>query len=374
MSTKPISTCVSDALLFIVRLFLFVLFGNPLSMFIFNLFAPRSTAEFAKNQNLFGKKIYAFYESFALKWPFYWAKWWMKLDDIRKYPVNKQIQYFFKVSFKNDTAVETLKKMMSSEGMNFNDACEKLFFEYGDRKLPIRELRSRMVNECVVAWHDNVTVAEFMMRNVRLDYYALGKVIQRATKNEQMQNELKSYIVRGAISYEQLGLLIDAVTTDSGSADLQMLGILIDYVKRYGISKEYLARIKKQYPTPCAELVEEASMRYAQMKTVKSFKNTDQGKSAWRKFCKETPVILPEVQKLMSFDQYCIFHNCGRVLDVEAIKAILSQPDKDLWRAVFTKEKESCKMEEIREFIRSNANLELAYQEALKIQKNSSTR
>ena len=361
MSTKPISTCVSDALLFIVRLFLFVLLGNPLSMFVLNLFAPRCTAEFAKNQNLFGKKIYACYESFALKWPFYWSKWWMKLDDIRKYPVNKQIQYFLKVSFKNDTAVETLKKMMSSEGMNFNDACEKLFFEYGDRKLPIRELRSRMVNECVVAWHDNVTVMEFMMRNVRLDYYALGKVIQRATKDEQMQNELKSYIVRGAISYEQFGLLIDAVTTDSGSADLQMLGILIDYVKRYGISKEHLARVKKQYPTPCAELVEEASTWYTQMKAVKSFKNTAEGKSAWRKFCKETKKILPEVQAMMTPTQYAIFHNVGLKLDIEAIKAFLNRSDKALWNEVFTKEKATCQSGEIRAFIRSNPVLELAY-------------
>lgn len=338
MSTKPISTCVSDALLFIVRLFLFVLLGNPLSMFILNLFAPRSTAEFAKNQNLFGKKIYAFYEYWALKWPFYWAKWWMKLEDIRKYPVKKQIKYFLKVSFKNNTAVETLKKMMSFEGMNFNDACEKLFFEYGDKKLPISELRSRKVGQCVVAGRYNVTVAEFMMRNVRLDYYALQSVIKRARTDSQMQDELKAYISRGAINSDQFELLIDAVTTDSGSADLQMLGILIDYVKRYGISQEHLARIKEQYPTPCAELVEEATTWYTQMKAVKSFKNTAEGKSAWRRFCKETPVILPEVQKLMSFDQYCIFHNCGRVLDVEAIKAILNRRDQAMWKEMFARE------------------------------------
>ncbi|MBR1825123.1 MAG: hypothetical protein IJ770_00865 [Alphaproteobacteria bacterium] len=371
MAAKAISTWVSDFCIFVVRLCVFILLGNPLSMFVLNLLMPRKTAEFAQNHNIFGERIYAFYECLACEWPFYWAKWWMKLDDIRKYSVKKQIKYFFKVSFKNNTAVETLKKMMSFEGMNFNDACEKLFFEYGDKRLPIEECRSRMVNQCIVSWRAHVTVREFMMRNVRLDYYAFCDVIKRAKTDTQMQDELKAYISRGAVSYDQLELLIDGVTTNSGSADLQMLGVLIDYVKRYGISKEHLARIKEQYPIPCAALVEESAIWHTQMKALKSFKDTDKGRSAWRKFCKETFEILPEVQSQMSQAQYAIFHNVGCKLSAEAIKAFLSRSDKVLWRAVFVKENETCKSGEIREFIRSNADLESAYKEALEIQKKA---
>lgn len=338
MATKPISSWVSDAILFVFRLCVFIVFGNPLSMFFINLLAPHCAAEFAKNQAYFGEKIYRFYEYLALKLPFHWAKWWMKLENIRKYTANQQIKYFLKVSFKNNTAVETLKAMMSAEGMTFNDACEKLFFKYGDKKLPVKELHSREEGGCVCAWRDNITVCIFMMRNVRLDYWSLQEVIKRAVHDENLREELKKYMASGRLMAQQLDLLLDAVATNSGEGHLQMLGILLDYVRRYGLLPQQTERIAKQYPQQFCELLAEADMYHTQVKTVKAFKNTDKWKSDWREFCKETPLILPEVQAMMNFDQYCIFHNVGRVLAAKAVEEFLHRPDEALWKAVFTKE------------------------------------
>ena len=371
---KAISTWLSDGFIFIVRLFEFILFGNPLSMCVFNLFAPHKTAEFARNQVLFGEIIHDFYEERALKWPFFWARWWMKLDSISQYPIDMQIKYFLKVATKNKTEVETLKAMprkLNGEIEFWPKAYETLFFKYGDEKLPYKETRWHMVGECSVGHWANVTVAEFMMRNVRLSWYALKKVVQKAAVDDDMRDELKKYLTRGKLNDSQFELLINAVTTDPGSGDLQMLGVLLDYIKCYGISKKYMERINEQYPSTFGELVAEANTFYVQMKAHKAFKKSSEGLADWSKFCSETPKIIPEVQQLMSIEQYKIFHNVGHQLDISALKKFLSSNDKKLWHAVFINEKEACRSGEIREYIRGDANLELAYRDTLEMQRKT---
>ena len=118
-------------------------------------------------------------------------------------------------------------------------------------------------------------------------------------------------------------MLIDAVTTDCHGGDLQLLGVLLEYIKRYGLSVEHMCHIQSQYPKPFVELVAKESMIYWQSKEVKSFKNTNEGRNAWRKFCKKTEIV-SEAQRLMTKEQYRIFHNVGRKLDKEAISYILS--------------------------------------------------
>ena len=64
-------------------------------------------------------------------------------------------------------------------------------------------------------------------------------------------------------------MLIDAVTTSPGSGDLQMLGVLLGYIERYGISEEHKSRIEAQFPRPFVELVIEKSLLYEQEKLAK---------------------------------------------------------------------------------------------------------
>ena len=361
--------------MFIVRLFEFILFGNPLSMCVFNFLAPHKTAKFAQNEALFGEDILSFYEYFALEWPFIWARYWMKLEKIHLYPVDRQVKYFLKVAVKNSTEAATLKAMQKTKDddtMFWPDAYETLFFKYGDTKLPYEETRSHMVGECCVGHRANVTVIEFMMRNVRLSWYALQEVIRRAAISDDMRDELKKYLSRGRLNDSQFLLLIDAVTTSPGSGDLQMLGVLLGYIERYGISEEHKSRIESQFPRSFVELVIEKSLLYEQVKLAKSYRNTKQDKVAWRKMCEEMQPIFPEVQAKMSYEQYIIFHETGNKLCIEAVKAFLNRQNKMLWRLVFANEQEICKTGEVQEFIRSNAAWKSQYKDMQRTLKKNS--
>lgn len=269
MATKSISTWLSDSTIFIVRLFIFILFGNPLSMFVLNLLNPRGAAKFAKNQTLFGEKIYAYYESKALKWPFFWAKWWMKLEDIAKYPIERQIQYFFKVAIKNKTEVETLKAMRNDKQGNvfWPQAYEILFFKYGNVSMSDEEYRWHIEDGCTVGYKTNVTIAEFMMRNVRLSFNALLEAFKKAVLDDEARNELKKYLSRGKLPDSQFELIINSVEIGFGSR-LAMLDILLDYVRRYGISEKHLEKCRMKFSPELVELVKEAQL-YANEKRAK---------------------------------------------------------------------------------------------------------
>ena len=316
---KAISTSLYDLCVCVYRLVVFILFGNPLSMCVFNLLAPRRTAKFAKNQNLFGEQLYLFYESIALKWPFFWAKWWMKLENIRNYTVKQQIQYFLKVSFKNDTAVETLKKMASGNSFRMSEACRKLFFNYGEKELPLKETRTYQNGSVVIVWVP-LTVCDFMMRNIRLDDDAMKLIFNRAKWDEDTRNELQKYFLRGAICNLQLKMLIDSVSDNSAGADLQMLSILLDYTKRYGFNIEMQDYARLKYPDVIFAQVKDTIILYKQMKAVKTYKKD---MCAWHNFCAKTKPILPEVQALMNLKQYLEFNKCGHTLDPKALEEIL---------------------------------------------------
>jgi hypothetical protein len=249
----------------------------------------------------------------------------MKLEKIHLYPVDRQVKYFLKVAVKNSTEAATLKAMQKTrddDTMFWPDTYETLFFKYGDTKLPYKETRSHMQGVCLVIHMANVTVMEFMMRNVRLSWRALQEVVNRAKINDDMRTELGKYLSKGRINDSQFNILVDAVATEPGSGDLQMLGVLLDYIKSYGISEQQMSRIQSQYSQVFIELVEEKSRFYKQSKLVKSYRNTDQDKEAWRKMCKNLQPIFPEIQEKMSYEQYVIFHETGNELCIDHIGLI----------------------------------------------------
>lgn len=360
--TKAMSTWLSDAFDFVFRLLVFILFGNPLSMWFINLLFPKIAATFARNELYFGPKIYAFYEKYALKWPFYWAKQWMVLEKLSSYGVEQQVQYFLKVSFKNKTEVKTLDAMKKHSF--WPDTFEILFFKYGNKKLPLKpETHWKKVGECSVGYWVDVTVADFMMRHTRLSYNALEVAIKRAMNSDFAREELHKYLTSGALNESQLYLLIDAVANDSGSGDFQMLGVLIDYVKRYNLRKEHWQRIKEHYPRPFIELLEEAAHTIEQAKVVRSLQNTPEGRDTWRKFCCATQDILPVAQGKMALWQYDIFHDTGHTLNNDAILTLLRRPDEKLWRLIFERENID---EDIQMEISSNIKKWPIYQEVIK--------
>ena len=362
---KAMSSWLSDASCFVFRLLVFVLFGNQLSMWFVNLLFPRLAAKFARDERYFGPKIYAFYERHALKWPFHWAKWWMKIENMESYSVKQQVKYFLKVSFKNNTAAKALEAM--KKRIFWPDAFEVLFFKYGNKKLPLKpETHMIRKGDCSIAYWVNITVADFMMRNTRLSYNALEAVIKKAVYNDFSREELRKYLASGALNCSQLDLLIDAVSTDNFSGDLQMLGVLIDYVKRYNLRKEHWQRIKKQYPRQFIELLEEAAQTAEQAKFVRSLQDTPKDRSAWENFCRETADIIPSAQGKMTLWQYDIFHKAGHKLSTDAILALLRHSDKRMWKAIFEREEidDDARME-----ISCNVNWWPVYQEVIKARK-----
>ena len=362
---KAISTGLYDLCVYSYRLVLFLLFGNPLSMSLLNLLWPHDTAKFAQNSHIFGEKISAFYERMAMKWPFYWARWWMKLDKLKSYSPRRQVKYLFDIAFPNHTEVEALKAM---QGLSlWPDAYDELFYKHGQKCLPLhnRDMKKRLKTP---QWYLH-NVAVFMMQNVRLSTDALQNVIKWATNDYDMRLALREYLASGKLNNSQFELLLNAVAKDKNGGDKNMLDLLIDYIKRYGLEAQYMVQIQSQYPKDFVKLITEESTLYQQIQKVKSFKNTDEGRHIWRLFCKETAEIPYEVQRLMSIEQYRIFHNVGHKLAPETIKEFLSHSDKMLWKAVFTKEADTCCAGEIRAFIRDNPKLESAYKDALVAQK-----
>ena len=326
-------------------------------MVLLNLLWPRDTVNFARNSHIFGEKIYAFYERQAVKWPFHWSKWWMKIEKLGDYSANRQIKYLFKVAFPNHTEVEALKAMQKND---WPEAYDVLFHKYGKKRLPLNENQDMNHRLRTPRWYDHY-VAEFMMQNLRLNKNTLREVILWAAQDYEMQRALREYLASGKLTNAQFDLLLSAVAVDRHGGDKNMLDILIDYIRRYGLEEAYMVQIQSQFPKEFVTAVANESMIYWQSKEVKAFKNTDEGRASWRIFCKETPKIPAEVQALMSYDQYCIFHNVGRKLEPGAVKAFLDRSDEKLWKAVFLKEKDTCRSGEIREFIRNSPVLEAIY-------------
>lgn len=365
MATKSISTGLYDLCLYCCRFVVFIVFGNPLSMFLYNLMFPWAAAAFANDRNIFGETIYAFYEHLAIKWPFYWARHWMKLDDLSKYTVEQQIKYLVKVAFPNHTEVAALKAIpreFDGEKEFWSTAYDKLFFEHGKERIPYFD------DDDGLHW-DGWTIAAFMMCHVRLSWNAFEQAIAWVIDGTMAVSHLEHYLKSGKLNDSQFELLITATNEEENTTKL--LEVLADYIKHYGISKELLEFVRTQCRQPLIEAVENAAVYYVQIKALKSLKKSKCDNDAWRNLCKGKSQILPEIQIAMSPEHYAIFHNCGRQLCPKAIKSFLRLWDQRLWPTVFEYERDAFKEDEIREFIRSYANLELAYRDFLEAQKKT---
>ena len=191
---------------------------------------PHLAAKFVQTSDaLFGKTCREFYESQALQWPFFWAKWWINLNNLGDCQAKQQVQYFLKVSFKNKTSAETLKAMHCDS--DYEDPYRMLFFEYGDVKTPYAENVSVMDDSCAVSWTHCLTVREFLMRHIRLSYNMLEKAI-----DDRMYYQLQKYIATGALNDAQFELL---VRKTEKTQEKLLIAIVADYVSRYGITEKY---------------------------------------------------------------------------------------------------------------------------------------
>ncbi|MBR6355881.1 MAG: hypothetical protein IKR92_03395, partial [Alphaproteobacteria bacterium] len=94
MKAKDFFAKMEDVALAIASGVMFILFCNPLSLFVFNLLFPENAARFVREFIGFNDFWRNFYTKNALKWPFWWSRWWITLDNLKTVSVRKQIAYY----------------------------------------------------------------------------------------------------------------------------------------------------------------------------------------------------------------------------------------------------------------------------------------
>ena len=321
MATKPASTMFYDAVKTWFNVSKFMLIGNQIVMFFFNLIAPRWAAEFANDREIFSEEITEMYAKRAVKWPFLWAKWWMEEGSLKNVSIERQIEYFFKAN----SSKKTLKRMSE-------EALEKLFFDYGEENYPQSEYFTPINNSVF----SGISIKDILFRLIR----PTDKIFDELVKNEDT-DILKMIISRGALTENQLERLVNQVIAGKNV----FIDVLADYAGRYGLKKELSQNIPETEET---KAIFEAKRAWNQCNSVRTYAGleNDMVWAEWKKFCKETE-ISPKAQLEMTKDQYLIFNEAGRSLAEEVIIEILKSGRKDMIAAVLSREDLSPKAESL---------------------------
>lgn len=298
-SNFPVSTRIWNFLVDVINFFVFVTFGNPLSMFVLNLLAPRLTHLWAKNKTYFGPNIYAFYANLALKMPFRWAKWWMDpkdATDLYELSVKKQIAFFNKVS-------------------------------------PTAETFNVLSPEAVITLIKQLPKEELFALIPKIRFSANALAYLRAAHRYDI---LEEYIRHGALSIADLNSFIEAVAEQSSEAKIRFLE---KYALRYSLSVADMNKLQRCCTTVDFKILQRANLCYEQCRKVRFFCGlvNEQEEKRWTEFCTNTE-LEPEAQAEMNLKQYKIFAALGKHLAPEAVLALLKKPDEKYWQQIFANE------------------------------------
>lgn len=276
------------------RFWVFIIAGNPLTMLVLFLFSPKLMYRWANNDTYFGEIPRKMYRYLAVKWPFYWSKWWITLSDLPKLSVCLQLRYFFEISPK----AETFNAMSEDAGLRLLSCHPKVC-------LPI-----------VRFMHFKPKQFEALLSSDKIDL-------------------LEEHLRHGALTEERQKMLIDAALKNSAD-NQRMLKLLTDYVKHYNLPVALLYEVEKTYPQHY-EVIKQASECYQQRWTVRFCAEMDckQQTSIWKNFCQTTAEIYPEAQSEMSVKQYGSFHYFGHKLAPKAIYNLLKSSDSAWPRLIF---------------------------------------
>ena len=294
MSTKVLNLW-KDACIFI----LWVIFLNPLSMYVINLFKPKLASALAHNPLFCGKDMQLFYQKLATKGKFKRAKWWLSPKDLKNYTPAEQAIYFLMV---NDSQ-ETLNALT-------DEACIFLIQNHPDRlKDAIKERK-------------------------------LTPEMFKRLLNSPLLAEIQSYIKKGTLPKEQLTILLDAAVQDS-HARLQSLimSMVLEYIERCGISKDlFYQYFKKQVVgAGFAYAAQRAQHCYDQRIKVLQYRNleTEKAQTEWAEYLKKEGKLYVNPSMVMTLKQYQIFHEVGLRLKEEAILRFLKEDNQKMIEAIF---------------------------------------
>lgn len=300
-SNFPVSTRIWDFWVNQFNFFVFVTFGNPLSMFVMNLLAPRLTHLWAQNKTYFGSCIYAFYTSLALKMPFRWAKWWLDQTDaayLQEFSTKQQVSFFNKVS----PTVQTFNALSSEANI---------------------ALIQQLSKEQLYA----------LMPQIRFSQNVLTYLRQSGHFNI-----LHEYIRHGALSIAALRDFVEFVTIDSPYYE-QKIRFLEAYAMRYKLTETDMNALHNRCMVYDLERLQRANLCYEQCRKVRCFCGliNEQEEKRWAEYCRKNK-LEPEAQAEMNLKQYKIFADLGKHLAPKAIITLLKKPDEKYWQQIFTSE------------------------------------
>ena len=289
-------------------IFWFLVFFNPLSLFLINLFKPSLAARMAHSEIYCGGTICKFYTYLALKWPFKWAKWWIPLDKLCNYTIREQEIFFNEVQ-------------RSKEAMW---AMSPQAWAWLMRK--------------IYAYPFKVLADGLRDRN---DFF---EALLQVTSEEGRERELiKQYMHYGALPKPQMEILVKKVCEESAADQhAALFNILCDYIKRCGFNREMSEKILsnetvsprlKEAITDCLK----AHNQRVRAKNLHDLRTVEQI-DAWTEFCHNNRNIHPEAQQEMSLNQYAIFHKYGHSLDAAAISYLLWNGDERMAEQIFRNE------------------------------------
>ena len=298
-SNSPVSTRIWDFWVNQFNFFVFVTFGNPLSMFVMNLLSPRLTHLWAKNKTYFGSRIYAFYTSLARKMPFRWAKWWLDPTDaayLQEFSTKQQVSFFNKVS----PTAETFNAL-SSEAVI----------------VLIKQLPREQLFELLPKVHLSGDVLTYLRTACRYDI-------------------LEEYIRHGALCMAALNDFIESVTKQYSKAKIHFLE---KYAIRYGLTSAEMDKLLHCCTTVDFKILQRANLCYEQCRKVRCFCGliNKQEEKRWAEFCTNTE-LEPEAQAEMNLKQYKIFAGLGKHLAPKAIITLLKKPNEEYWQQIFANE------------------------------------
>ena len=299
IKNSPVSTRMWHFLVDVINFFVFIVFGNPLTMAVFNFLSPRLTHLWAQNKIYFGADIYAFYTYLALKMPFRWAKWWMDptdATDLYELSAKKQVAFFNKVS-------------------------------------PTAETFNVLSPEVVITLIKQLPKEDLFALIPKIRFSANALTYLRAACRYDI---LEEYIRHGALSIADLNSFIEAVAEQSSEAKIRFLE---KYALRYRLSDADMNKLQRCCTTLDFKILQRANLCYEQCRKVRYFCGlvNEQEEKAWAKFCADT-TLAPEAQAEMNLKQYKIFARTGKHLAPQAILSLLKKPNEKYWQQIFTSE------------------------------------
>ena len=309
---KPISTKVWDFFVGVIDYLVFIVFGNPATMMVFNFFSPRQTQLWAQNKRYFGKSIYDFYAWMFSRLPFRWAKWWINPKNLQNYSVNKQAIYFKKVS----PSARTFNAIIADAEIQL-----------------VKTLPSSVFIKLMPEIRFAPNTLKYMLQNGNFDI-------------------LNEYIKHGALSINCLELLITAISKEKPYYQNKIL-LLEKYAIRYKLSDNEMDMIYHQCLPTDYERIKRANLCYDQIRKVRYFIGlvNEQEEKEWAAYCQKT-AFEPEAQAEMTLAQYKIFSKVGCCLAPKAIIALLHKPNEKYWREIFVREpKNALICDEITDFV-----------------------